>query len=834
MHNLTENDWITGQVPGSVYADLLREGKIDDPFYRDNEQRAKLLAENDYEYVREFKVDEALLGEENLLLCCDGLDTVAEILINGHFVGSAFNMHRQHEFDVKPFLRVGANEIRVILRSPNAYIRSQQQIEPVMSVMQSGHQYIRKAACMFGWDWGPVLPDAGIYKEIYILGFEQRIEDLHIRQKHEGGVVEIEVELLSSPGTQCTECEVTLRSPDGDARSRIVLLKNNRALTTFKVENPKLWWPNGYGEQPLYEITVQLLKEGAVCCERSLSIGLRTLTMRYEPDQWGNSLEFVVNGRSIFAKGGAYIPEDNLITRVTKERSESLIRKCARANFNCIRVWGGALFGSDDLYDLCDRYGIIVWQDLMFACSMYPTNEAYIRNVKAELVDNVRRLRHHASLGIWCGNNEIEYIGQFLSDPEVMKAFIPSDGEPSPEMAEMAAMFASFGDLHAVFEGYKPHYVRLFGQIIPEILGEYDPDTFYLRSSPCSDEPFVNANDFDWGDDHNWDIWHGGKPITDFREHYYRFMSEFGFGALPNIKTIEAFTEPSDRKVDSDIINAHFKDAGGNGKIKKYLKEYFKEPAGLPEYIYASQVTQAEAVKYAVEHCRRHFGRCMGTIIWQLNDCWPTTSWSSVDYFGRLKALHYYARHFFAPLLLSACDDGLKVSLHVTNETFDEVIGTIEWQLCRNSGEVLLSGSKPANVPAFTAQSCVELDFSSEVKEAELGSIYLRYALVKNGQSVSGGNLLFVKPRDFAFIDPRLTVSVEDKEEKLLVTVSAQSFARGVELDLKEADCEFSDNFFDISGEPVTVEVEKKYMSKELTAEEFKNQLVVRSAYELI
>lgn len=802
-----DTEWLKAAVPGSVFNDLLNAGRIEDPFYRDNEDFAREIASHDYEYVRNFDIGKDMLAHEKIMLRCEGLDTLVAVSINSRLVAETDNMHRTYEFDVKGLLREGSNSIRVELRSPVAYIEKKHAENPLWGASEAmaGFPHIRKAHCMFGWDWGPQIPDAGIWRSISIQGFAgDRLADVYITQKHESGKVELDVRVALERATaKPLDVKVAFVKPDGGVICKNITTVGALENIKLTVDVPELWWPNGFGGQPLYGAEIEVYDGGMLLDKRDMKIGLRTMEVRRNKDQWGESFEFAVNGVSIFMMGADYIPEDNLLSRCSPERTEKLIKDCIGANFNCIRVWGGGHYPEDWFYDLCDVHGLVVWQDFMFACAAYDLTGDFERNIAKEAEDNVKRLRHHASLGIWCGNNEMETAWAHWNFPKTDKL--------------------------------RADYVKMFEELLPAVVEKHDPATFYWPSSPSSGGGFADPNGEGRGDAHYWDVWHGLKPFTDYRKLFFRFVSEFGFQSFPGLKTVESFTLPEDRNIFSRVMEKHQKNGSANGKILYYLSENFKYPKDFEALLYTSQLLQAEAIKYGVEHWRRNRGRCMGAIYWQLNDCWPVASWASVDCFGRWKALHYFAKKFFAPVLLSACDEGLKVSLHVTNESMVVYEGTVKWKLRSNDSSILREGEAAVRVDALSSAAGVELDFESILAEEKLQrKTYLEYGLYTDGLCISDGTVLFVKAKHFEFLDPHIAVRVEDAGDEYRLEVFAQAFAKYVGLDLSDADGIFSDNYFDVSaGAKKLVTVKKASLSEQTDIEKFAEGLTVKSIYDL-
>ena len=770
-------------VPGSVYSDLLANGKMEEPYYRDNELAALKLMENDYTYSRSFELPEAFANGGALRLICEGLDTIADISINGNYIGYADNMHRRWAFDIKGSVSPGDNHIEITLRSPTAYIRKQDSIcfADGSSDAMRGFPHIRKAHCMFGWDWGARLPDAGIWKEIYIEYTPvAHIDNVLILQRHENGQVILDIKPeITNVGNVALTVRAEAVSPCKKVYTAVLDCENGMII----ISSPELWYPNGYGPQPLYDIKVSICSGADIIDTWQRRIGLRVLTVRRAKDQWGESFELNVNGISIFAMGADYIPEEHILPRMTQERTRILLTDCLRAHMNCIRVWGGAFYPFDYFYDICDELGLIVWEDFMFACAVIELSPEMKENIRQEIIDNIIRLRHHASLGLFCGNNEMEW----QIDTKSWK-YTPKQ----------------YGD-----------YFRMYESMFPELVSEYAPQTFYWPASPSSGGNFDEPNDENRGDVHYWDVWHGGKPFTAYRDFYFRFVSEFGFQSFPSIKTIESFTLPEDRNVFSYIMEKHQRNQSANGSILKYLGQTFLYPSDFASLIYASQLLQAEAIKYGVEHFRRNRGRCMGAIYWQLNDCWPVASWASIDYFGRWKALHYYARRFFAPIMISAKEEGFltqganvnkepfeyekSVALSVSNETLQPISGVVTWALRTSDACIVKKGSHEITVESLSSLWLEKIDFSDK----DMYRHYVSFEFIQNNEVVSEGTVLFCPPKHFAFAHPKLDVRAEGDT----ITVNAESYAKSVEIYDDEGALLLSDNFFDMNAGKKAVKI---------------------------
>lgn len=776
LWTLSSNEKILcdGIIPGSVYSFLLESNQMDDPFYADNELCALKLMEQDYQFSRTFSLETSPLHP--LFLVCEGLDTLCQITLNGIVIAQTKNMHRTYQFDITHAAHIGENSLMITVFSPTKWIANAHKTDFVGGSYHAmaGFPQLRKAHCMFGWDWGPRLPDGGIWRNIDLLEKDSAsLLDVHLRQRHENGHVFLTVGVAQDGNA---ETEICITAPDGSNVSA-------PANAEFEIVSPKLWWPNGYGAQPLYTVTVSLLEHGKTVDTCVKRIGLRTMTVMREKDAYGESFAHCINDVAIFAMGADYIPEDNLLSRITPARTRALLEQCVAANFNCIRVWGGGYYPDDFFYDACDELGLVVWQDFMFACANYHLTEDFETEIIAEFKDNIKRLRHHASLGLWCGNNEMELF-QAVSEY----------GGPLRMRSD---------------------YIRMFEHIIPELLHQLDPDTYYWPASPSSGGAFDEPNDPNRGDVHYWDVWHGGKPFSEYRKFFFRYCSEFGFQSFPSMKTIESFTKPEDRNIFSRVMEMHQRNEGANGKIMNYLSQTYLYPSNLDTLVYASQLLQAQAIQYGVEHWRRHRGRCMGAIYWQLNDIWPVASWASIDYYGRWKALHYFAKRFFAPVMISAHETGettnriavvtqpsdieCKVHLCVANETRNEVDGVVCWALRDSYAAIITQGECSLHVPALTSVWIKELDFS----QCDFLSHYCSYEFIVNGVAVSSGSVLFTTPKHFHFCDPHLQITVNGD----MLTVTGDAYARGVEIDSPTHDFILSDNYFDLHANSVTVKV---------------------------
>ena len=780
MREADSETWHSAHVPGSVYADLMADGTMPDPFWRENELDAFERMKKDYVYQRTFTVTEAQLAHAHVELVCEGLDTLAHVSLNGREIAFADNMHITWVWDVKEQLHAGENTLEIRFDSPILYCAKKAEEAPgwESSDATPGFRHLRKAHCMFGWDWGPRLPDAGIWRPIFLRTWDAaRLENALMLQVHHDGVVDVTIR-PEIAGESAWSAEIT--APDGEV---MIIPETTAAEQVVTIQNPQLWWPNGLGKQPLYRVTVRL----AAGDTHTWRIGLRTMTVSREKDEWGEEFCHVVNGVKVFAMGADYIPEDNILARVTPERTRRLLEDCKAANFNAIRVWGGGYYPDDAFYDICDELGLLVWQDLMYACAFYDLTPDFERSIRVETQQNVARLRHHASLALICGNNEME---MFMAG------------------ANSALINHRTWEFVPTYPHHITDYVKMFEYILPAIVKETAPQTYWWPASPSSGSNFDAPNDENRGDNHYWDVWHGEKPFTEYRKFFFRYASEFGFQSFPCLKSVEQFTLPDDRNIFSRVMERHQRNQAANGKILSYLSQTFRYPNSFDDLLYASQLMQAEAIRYGVEHWRRNRGRCMGAIIWQLNDIWPVASWASIDYYGRWKALHYAAKRFFAPVMISAEEEGelsqnpkineyhpapLEKSfrLNVCNETLRDVTGEVVWALRTPDGAIVRQGHQALTIPAMSAKWLDKVDCA----DASLTGHYVSFAFVVDDVAVSEGTCIFCAPKHFEFIDPQLTA--ETHGDTIIVT--SHAYAKQVWLESEDADLLLDDNAFDMN-----------------------------------
>ncbi len=652
-------------LPGDVHSALLAAGEIADPYEGLNELDQQWVGREDWLFSKEFKAGSELLDAEEVFLNLDSVDTVAEIRVNGALAASSDNMFARVRCDVKKFLKRGSNKIEILIKSAEneAVERAKKLPYPIPYTkfpVQSPHRnLVRKVACHAGWDWGPCLMLAGVYGEIYLQAVESgRLEYVYTLQKHAKGSVELEVfaEIVSSKGGE------TVLSAEFDGKSASKKLKLSPGLNVaslkFKVARPELWWPNGLGAQPLYG-----LKVSACGAEIAKRIGLRSMELVSEEDKDGLSLLVRVNGVDVFCKGADWIPSDALASRQTPEAIRGLLASAVAANMNCIRVWGGGQYESEAFYEACDELGLLIWHDFMFACSLHPADKKFLSSVRAEAVHQVKRLRDHASIALWCGNNENVGALKWYEESKANR------------------------------DRYLVDYDRLNEGVLGEVVDEFDPQRKFWPSSPCAgrgdySDCFHSDNR---GDMHYWEVWHGGKPFEQYYKIKPRFCSEYGFQSFPSMETIRTYAKDSDLNVASPVMEHHQRGgAGANVRILETMSRNFRIPDGFENFVYLSQVQQAYAIKMGTEHWRRLRPYCMGTVYWQLNDNWPVCSWASIEYGGKWKLLHYVAKRFFDNLLVTAVkDDAGGFEVFGVNDSLKELSGSLSLLFLDLNGKAL-------------------------------------------------------------------------------------------------------------------------------------------------
>ena len=777
FRKLGNKEWLDAKVPGTNFTDLLQNGIIDHPFYRNNEHEVQWVENEDWEYHRYFEVEEELLGEE-VNLVFEGLDTFCEVNLNGEKILESDNMFTPYRIPCKDLLKSGKNEVHLIFRSPIKMVEGIQK--------KNGFQYpaendktenrlsvfVRKAPYHFGWDWGPKFVASGIWQSSYLeVHGQARISDVAIQQQWisedlVNAVLEIELE---SSHTEPLMVEV---SCDNHPELETAKVAYDSHGIQIPVKNPVRWWPHGLGEPHLYQFRVKVSTGDEVLDERLIKIGFRTIEVVNEPDEFGESFYFNVNGHPVFAKGANYIPSDSFLPETSDQKYRQLFEDTCNANMNMLRVWGGGIYEKDIFYELADEYGVMIWQDFMFACTLYPATDEFLENVRKEVIYNIKRLRNHACLALWCGNNEVEMGIAFWG---WKKSFKYSDN---------------------LWNQLQEDYKKLFKDFIPALVEQYDPDRFYFSSSPIGF--WENPEDDNRGDNHYWGVWHGEEDFEEFRKRVPRFMSEFGFQSFPLFQSVKKFTIENDWDITSEVMTTHQKHPRGNSLIKKYMLKDYPEPANFEQFLYQSQVLQADGMKVGLEAHRAAKPFCMGTLYWQINDCWPVASWSSIDYYGRWKALHYQAKRSFSRDLLVIAADKDDVVINAITDGLTDLKATLTIQVYDFNGENILQSSKEIDLLQHKSVEVFRAKESSLVKKHAPEGVFLLATLKGPGVETYETVFYFRKPRELKLRKPSIEFQLKDTGDRLLVELQSDRLVKNLYVYSESLEGNFSDNFFDL------------------------------------
>ena len=808
---------IPTEVPGSVFETLLDNNVIEDPFYGLREHDVSWVYESDWVYETEFDLELGFLEHKVILLRFHGLDTVSEVVLNGEPLGFTDNMFVRYDFNVKTKIKSKNNKLAVKFISPTLRAREKKEKEGIN--LNTGYAaipgvpYLRKAQYSFGWDWGPKLPDIGIWQPVELIGYNNlKIDTIYVNQKlhynknindlselevTDIGVmsadVSIEINLESDlliNELNFHSLKVELKAPDGKVFTSEKSINILNPKVEFTLEYPYLWWTHDLGTPNLYDLSITISKNGIIDSIKQ-KIGIREIRLIQNPDEWGETFFFRLNGVPIFAKGANWIPIDSFIPRGKKRGLyQSNLINAKEANMNMIRVWGGGIYEDDLFYNLCDELGILVWQDFPFACAVYPYDEEFKENFKQEASQNIKRLRNHPSLALWCGNNEVEWLLKM----EMQISRITKDDE---------------------IKKFELGYLAIFEKILPNLIKFYDPGHQYWPSSPSNGfvgEALgtINPNSPDIGDSHFWDVWHRNKPFKAYRKFNSRFMSEFGYESFPSIKTIEDICPREQFDFFSPIMENHQKNSAGNKKILKYMKKRFEIPPKFENQVILSQITQAEAIEYGVEHWRRNRNdfHCMGALYWQLNDCWPVASWSSLDYYNRWKALHYYAKRFYHPLFPSVKEDAKSVEFWMSNDLRTSQKIQFEWKIYRSDGTVAIKGLYELDIPPCSSKKLGEIDISDFTQiNDNLTDCVIFFTLKFNnleGEQEFHGFRLFSTPKKFPLKDPNITWELneyfceESNKKEYELKIFTTQIALYVHIDSNKFDFIASDNYFSL------------------------------------
>lgn len=788
-----KSEWMKAEVPGTVHTDLMNNGKIEDPYYRMNEREVQWIDKVDWEYKTTFNIEQSSLNNHHINLHFDGIDTYGIVYINDQKIGETDNMFREWDFDIKPFIKEGQNTLKVVLKSPiqkglvelekHGYglpaVNDQSEIGELGEKQVS--IFTRKAGYHYGWDWGPRLVTSGIWRDVTVqLWDNNKIDNVLVHQNtnHEKANLTITT-ALDQPSQKALKVVAKI---DGKVVSETTSKANATSISQqFTIENPELWWPAHLGDPHLYQLEIELYEDSELLDIHKERIGLRTIKVVQKPDEdgKGKSFYFEVNGRPVFAKGANYIPNDLFLPRVSDSTYHHMIQSTLDANMNMLRVWGGGIYENDIFYDLCDEKGILVWQDFMFACSMYPGDKAFLESVKQEAIDNVKRLRNHASIALWCGNNEMEMA--WAPGREDM-------GWGWKQQYTPVQRKDIWGD-----------YEKVFHELLPEVVTEYTDDQFYWRSSPTGGDGEIAHYEHRSGDMHYWGVWHGEHPFSDFRKYIGRFMSEYGFQSFPEFKSVKKYTIPEDYDIESEVMASHQRSGIGNLRIKKYMEDHYQVPTDFEDFLYVGQLLQAESIYSAIQAHREKMPYCMGSLYWQLNDCWPVASWSSMDFYGEWKALQYFAKDVNKNTSLIVNHDDQNLSVKIASDIEVKTESELNIKLMNFEGKVLFDISK--SIQPIEANMTAEV-FSNKIadviKQSKSDEILLVTTLKNKEEVVDTDYHYFVLQKELNLPQPKVEYTFTEKGNDLLVTVSSDQLVKNLFIEVNQEQVELTDNYFDV------------------------------------
>ncbi len=765
------------EVPGVVHLDLLRQEEIPDPYFGINEEKVQWIENENWEYQTPFDLED-LDTSKNYELVFEGLDTYAEVSLNGQSILSADNMFRQWRIDVKNLLKAKNNQLHILFKSPLKV--NQEKLSGPPYHKTAGNDagkdkvsvYTRKAPYHFGWDWGPRMVSCGIWRPVYLLEWDQaKITDFQVYQQT---LSEEKAELKASISfDQADQHDFILKIRDLDADEVVAEKRAVEPLSTslqWTLDDPELWWPHNLGEPHLYNWQAEIWKEDTLIDTQKLAYGLRNIELVQEKDSIGEAFYFKVNGHPVFMKGANYIPSDALLPRRTKADIDRLLRDAQTVNMNMIRVWGGGIYEEDYFYQRCDELGLLIWQDFMFACSMYPADEPFLSNIKAEIQENVRRLRNHPSIAIWCGNNEVDVAWH-------------NWGWQLQYLISKKNQEKMWGD-----------YQKIFHQAIPDILKEADPHRPFTTTSPLSN--WGKLKNFDNSTMHFWGVWHGRQPFSDYKIYVGRFVTEYGFQSFPDWKTIQAFSAEEDQHLRSEVMKNHQKSYIGNGMIASHTRAHFKKPKNFQDFVYKSQLTQQIGIRTAIQAHRARKGHCMGTLYWQLNDCWPGPSWSSIDYFGRWKALHYDLKELYADMLIVPDQDHESLRVRVVTDELNDRDILLKIDAYRLNGKKVASREYPLSLPANSAGTFVDLNWKNLIKGSHRKAAYLEISVLEEDKILAQTLHQFVVPRSMRLKKPKISLKTEGNK----VLVETNTFVKGFYLFSEKKDIRFHQNYVDLQA----------------------------------
>ena len=816
---VNDSIWLPAKVPGSVHTDLIDNEIIDDPYYRLNELDVQWIDKQNWEYCTNFGISREILNRDVIEILFKGLDTYATVYLNGNKIVTTDNMFMEWKVNCNPYLVEGENKLRIVFQSPiEVGLKKRDALGFWLPGAENDQSergevgdkktcvFTRKAQYHYGWDWGPRLVSIGIWQPVIIKAWDvAEFTALQIVQK---SLDNKKAELLLKTeinAVKDTKLSLSIQLDNQIVASQSINLEkgNNKLSLPLGISNPELWWTNGLGKQNLYNIKVEIKDNFRILSSKEENIGLRTLKLIQTPDSAGSSFYFELNGRPIFAKGANYIPQDVFLNRVSDTDYVNIILSAADANMNMIRIWGGGIYEKEIFYDLCDKYGILVWQDFMFACAMYPGNDEFLKNVEQEAIQIVKRLRNHPCLALWCGDNEILIAWNRWGWQE-----------QSLECQDSTYLDTIW---HA--------YDTVFHHILPGIVKKYDPKTPYWASSPSAG--FGVPEDGKSGDRHYWGVWWAKEPFEKYKEEIPRFMSEYGFQSFPEYNSVKKYTIPDDHDIYSEVMKSHQRSSIGNATIEEYMNRDYHKPKDFEMFLYVNHVLQAEGIKTAIEAHRRNMLYCMGSLYWQLNDCWPVASWSGIDYYGNWKALHFFAKKAMANILVSPVTDSTNnTQIFVISDELENIEAILKVNIITFSGDTVFTENKYVTIPSNSSNKFFSNDFSDY--RNDFNQLVLNTKLEsKNGDIISENNLYFLPVKDLTLPKPEIEYTLRKEGKGFVVEISTKNLAKNIFLSLPDIDCKWSDNYFDLLSEnsKEVFFIPKKDMS----IEEIRNYLLIHT-----
>lgn len=799
-------EWMNATVPGTIHTDLLFNKKIPHPFYGDNEQRLQWIDTCEWEYDAWFNINDSVLQRNHCELIFEGLDTYAKVFLNNQLLLSADNMFRTWKVNCKKYLRPDQNHL--LIRFEPASIKGKAAAKKLPYTLPGEEKiFTRKAQYQYGWDWGPRFVSCGIWRPVKIVFWNSmRMNDVHlITEQLTDSVANLIAEVnltVENATTVFFKVIIENHSRDSFYFNRTIQPDEKITNLLFEIKKPKRWWSNGLGDASVYKISVMATDPFGLSQERNVSIGLRTIQLIQEGDTKGKSFYFKLNGIPVFMKGANWIPADNFLSRVTREKYRHLLIDAKNANMNMLRVWGGGIYEDDSFYELCDSLGILVWQDFMFACAMYPGDKTFLENVSEEISDNIIRLRNHPCIALWCGNNEID---EGWKNWGWQKQFRYSE-------IDSATIWKN--------------YLKLFHETIPQKIIQLDPSRTYWESSPSIG--WGHKESLLQGDSHYWGIWWGMEPFENYLKKTGRFMSEYGFQGMPSMKSIESFTTAGERNLKSTAIINHQKHPTGFETIDHYMKDWYKQPKDFESYVYVSQLLQAEGMIAAIEAHRGAKPYCMGTLYWQLNDCWPVTSWSSIDHSGRWKALHYAVRESYKKYVITVVDTAQLFTVRITSDDTAFTKATLRISAEDFSGNILWRDS----AFAFLSQEQSTIVYKSNIADLTYAinpyRTFLKMQLVKNENVLAEKIYYFKRPKELSLEKPQIVYLVQKQENEIVISLSCNTLAKNLFLDIKDGESHFSENYFDL----LPREIKTVLMHSTLSADEIQKKLIFRTLFD--